>query len=353
MSGFWRGRGVLITGISGFVGGHLARALVDQGANVAGLDLVADSPCLRVHGLSGKVPVLVRDLAGDPERIVSALATGNGEWQFEGGRGVPRWRPPEVVFHLAGQSHIAAAQANPLGVWESTVRGTWAVLEGCRQLGGVVATVVASSNHFYGGAADHLRERGVEYPHGFPEEAPGLQSDTYGTSKQMVDALVKCYGRSYKLPVVSLRHLNAFGPADPHISHLVTGSVLLLLDGKPPIIRGNGSARKGYLHVSDITAAYIRAAEQAADGLLGVFNVGGLAQVMSVLAIAKQLIVASGLSLEPEILNEDPSQNDYVEMLDDSAFRATGWIPNVPLADGLEQTYYWYQKHNGIAWMER
>ena len=127
MTDFWRGRRTLVTGCAGFVGANLSRRLWDLGAEVTGLDLVNDSPSLRVLGVS--IPIWTANIA-DPTKI----------------REIIFHLAPEVVFHLAGMSHIAHCQRDPLAAWEANVRGTWSVLEACRnQPTGQIRAVIAAS----------------------------------------------------------------------------------------------------------------------------------------------------------------------------------------------------------------
>lgn len=327
----WKGRRVLVTGAAGFVGANLCRMLLDQGADLYGLDLVTDSPSLRV--LDVKIPLWAADVA-DPVQVRGLLKD---------------LISPEVVFHLAGKSHIAASQRDPLGAWEASVRGTWSVLEACRSSKQIRAVVCASSNHVYGNMAN-LYGWGPSGKITAFTEGMGLnQVDVYGTSKQIVDSLVRCYGKSLNFPVASLRHTNCFGPANLNASHIVQATILSLLRGERPVIKSDGSPVKGYLAVEDVCAAYLILAEHLTldPNVCGCpFNAGG--PPISVLALVDILIQLSGLDLVPDITSEDLSQSGYIENLDDFRLRSLGWIPK-PLKEGLSNTYNWYKEHR--AWL--
>lgn len=326
----WRDRRVLVTGAAGFVGANLCAALIDQGADVVGLDLVKSSPSLRVLGLGG-LPMITRNLK-DAYRIESALSNGNGELE---------WRRPEVVFHLGGMGHIKECQERPLEAWEANVQGTWNLLEACRKLpaGQIKAVVVASSNHVFGSrrAAWH------------DDDSCG-QTDVYGTSKGCMDLLTKAYG-AMGLPVAALRHVNCFGPADPHRSHIVTGMICDLLEGKAPAIRGDGTPVKGYLHVEDVCRAYLMMAEALVNGRLEpgrALNAGG--DPIPVLSLVDTLIQVAGIDIVPVILREDLSQSGYIEVLNSNGLDGLGWRAG-PFREGLWQAWAWYKEHGGMAWL--
>lgn len=329
---FWQGRRVAISGAAGFIGSHLARALVDRGASVLGLDIVSDSPCWRVHGLPGRAELTRCNIFDgnnlfyhlDPERFRPA------------GRSQQR---AEVVFHLAGVSHIHEAQKATVRAFEVNTRAAWIVLDVCRELE-VKAVILASSNHFYGSRLSAH------------SEGEGCQAeDVYGLSKGAQDLVARAFG-FMGVPVAMLRHVNAYGPADPHESHLVTGAVLSVLDGKAPVIRSDGTPVKAYLHVADVVSAYLMLAEALAGGA----PYHGLAfncaprLPLSALALVDKVIQIAGLDLVPDILSEDLSQSGYVEILDGLRLRRLGWEPRWSLEDGVADTIRWYKEHNGMEW---
>ena len=351
MTDFWAGRRVLITGISGFVGSNLTRVLVDADADVVGLDLARTSPSLRVLGLND-VPVLVRDVR-EMDRVQWALEHGNGE---------AAWRPPEIVFHLAGISHPHQAQATPLIAWDVNIRGMWCVLEACRILPQIRAVVCASSDRVYGslpkahvpiladGSRAYAAVKQDSIRAAWLEEDSPMETEVYGTSKACGDLLVRAYG-AMGVPIVALRHQNAVGSADPHRSHIVTGTICDLLDGKTPVIRGDGTTIKGYIAVESVCQAYLLLAEAVSTGRLAAGTAWNAAGVpISVLSLVQAIIQISGRDAVPEILREDLSQSGCVEILDDSRLCALGWTP-LSLQEALRHTWQWYQERKGLAWL--
>jgi CDP-glucose 4,6-dehydratase len=324
---FWRGRAVLVTGGGGFLGAWLSRLLLDAGAAVANFDL-APGVCLAAHGLADRV-AFVRGSVLDQDAIERALRTHRAD----------------VCFHLAGQSMIEGAAAGPIAALDVNVRGTWLVLEACRRVGSLRAIVCASSNHTYG----------AQKVAPFTEDQPLNQLDVYGASKTCADVLARAFAKNFDMPVVAARNVNSFGPADPHTTHIVTGTILSLLRGEAPVIRSDGSPVKAYLHARDTMTAYARLAEHAGTpGVRGeAFNITP-AEPIRVDELVRLLIrVAGKAGLEPIIARTDLSQKDFFEHLSDAKMRAVlGWTPACSLEEGLADTYRWYAEH-GTGWIGR
>jgi CDP-glucose 4,6-dehydratase len=325
MSDFWNGRRVLITGVSGFLGGWLAKMLLAEGADLVGYDL-STRGCLRAHRLEGIFPI-VQGSVLDPTKLEQALQD----------------HCVEVCFHLAGQSMIEDAAAGPLAALEVNISGTWLVLEACRRAGGIIGVACASSNHTYG----------PQQAHPFAEDFALNQVDIYGASKSCADILARTYSHEFDMPVVAVRNTNSFGGGDPHVSHIVTGTVLSLLEGKAPVIRSDGSPIKAYIHAEDTMAAYMLLAEHAGQaGVKGeAFNVTP-DEPISVLDLVKMVVKVSGKAdLLPVVLSTDLSQKDYFEHLSNEKIkRVLGWQPRYTLEQGLRKTYEWYAEH-GLGWL--
>ena len=273
-------------------------------------------------------------------------------WALANGSGFPWWRPPEVVFHLAGLGHIKQCQENPLDAFETNVLGTANVLEACRLLPTPPVVVVASSNHVYGSLP--VSSDRIQVKDRWHEEDPPLQTDVYGSAKACGDLIVRAYG-GLGLRCAALRHTNSFGPADPHRSHIVIRLICDLLEGTQPVISTvNGStAAKGFIHVSDVVRAYLLIAEALVEGVLtpGQALNAGAERPLSIAELAELVAAIAQVGLLPryeEVAFWD--QAEYREHLDSSRLLALGWTRR-PLTEALAETFIWYRQHGGTAWL--
>jgi CDP-glucose 4,6-dehydratase len=312
----------LVTGGHGFVASHLARALLERGDSVTVLDL-APPPLsgLVLQGVAPEVELVEADLR-DP-RAVSATVEG-GEF--------------DVVFHLAAQTLVGPAMADPGATFEANVLGTWNLLEACRRAE-VPALVVASSDKAYG-PSDELPYR---------EEMQLRPASPYEASKAAADAIALSYHPSHGLPVAVTRFANIYGGGDLNFSRLVPEAVAALLDGRRPQIRSDGSPQRDFLYVDDAVAAYL--AIEHAVGAGGpaageAFNAGG-ERPYAVAEVLEALAGLSGAGLEPEYHGTgNPAGEIDRQYVDSAKLRdLTGWQPAVELRDGLARTLEWYRNH--------
>lgn len=319
--GFWRNRSVLVTGATGLLGGWLIEALLARGASV--VCLVRDGvPQSRFHtdGIDRRVTICQGDVTDQVtlERVL-------GEYEVRS------------VFHLAAQTIVGIANRNPVSTFHSNVAGTWALLEACRRSPLVSEVVVASSDKAYG-KQDDLPYR---------EDAPLQGRSPYDVSKSCADLLAQSYSATWATPVVVTRCGNFFGGGDLNWNRLVPGSIRSLLAGEPPLVRSDGTFVRDYVYVEDGAAAYIRAAEAlAADrGLAGRAYNFSLERPLTVLQMVKLIGEATGVALDPVVLdeatNEIPSQ--YLDST--RARQELGWAPKVGLEEGLLRTVHWYRTH--------
>src|SRR5215510_7174648 len=212
---FWKNRNAFVTGATGFVGAHVARALVERGARVVCLqrDSVRAN-LLDLFDLRRKVAVVngsVEDY-GLMERVLT-------EYEIE------------AVFHLAAQAIVGAANRSPLSTFEANIRGTYFLMEACRRNQTVKRVVVASSDKAYGSHTD--------LP--YQEDFPLLGLFPYDASKACTDILARSFAHTYKTPVVVSRFANIYGPGDMNLSRVIPGTILSVLRDQAPVIRSDGT----------------------------------------------------------------------------------------------------------------
>jgi CDP-glucose 4,6-dehydratase len=322
VSGTWKGRRVLVTGAGGFVGSWLASALADRGARVVCLQLRERHSNIEVLGLKDRVEVVYGDLV-DLELM----------------RGLVRDQEIDSCFHLAAQALVGVANASPLSTFESNVRGTWNLLEACREAGTLQRIVVASSDKAYGDQ-DTLP---------YTEDMPLVGRWPYDASKACADLISRSYAHAYGMPVTVTRMANTYGGGDFNFSRIVPGTIRSALLGENPIVRSDGTPVRDYLHVDDAVAAYLTLAEHVPeDGVRGhAFNFGTNAPVPVLELVERILRHAGDESLRPDVLLKEKIHGEIDRQFLDStrAHHVLGWRARVSLDDGLAQTIDWYRAH--------
>ncbi len=319
---FWADRPVLVTGASGLMGSWLTRALVDAGADVVALvrDWVPRSE-LVTSGLLDRVRVARGDIR-DAETVERVL----GEYEVD------------TVFHLAAQTIVRIANANPVSTLDTNIRGTWTVLEACRRSPMVKQVVFASSDKAYG---DH-----EILP--YAETAPLMGRHPYDASKSAADLIAQMYAVTFKLRVGITRFGNLYGGGDLNWNRIVPGTIRSIVRHERPVIRSDGRFVRDYFYVEDGAAAYMLLAERLAEDprLAGeAFNFSNESQVTVRDLVDRILKVMGRSDLEPEVRHE--VSNEIVHQYLDATKARTrlGWKPKFELEDGLKRAAAWYERH--------
>ncbi|KKQ97177.1 MAG: hypothetical protein A2626_00645 [Candidatus Nealsonbacteria bacterium RIFCSPHIGHO2_01_FULL_38_55] len=320
---FWQKRNVLVTGGNGFIGGALSRELVGQRANVT--LIVRDWPklgALEFLGLEGKVNI-VKGSVADLEFILRILA----EYDID------------AVFHLAAQAIVKIANASPLSTFESNIKGTWTILEACRQFPQVKRIVVASSDKAYGD------QKQLPYT----EDTPLLGLSPYDASKACADILARSFYHTYKLPLAVTRCANTYGEGDLNISRVIPAVIISGLKGESPVINNNGISIRDFLYIKDAVSAYLLLA-QALDRkeIQGQPYNFGLNKPVTMLDLANLILLLVGRSdIKPKVISEckTSAEIDQQSVSFEKAKTELGWEPKWSLEQGLKETINWYKEH--------
>jgi CDP-glucose 4,6-dehydratase len=318
--GFWKGKGVLVTGATGVVGSWLVKDLLAHGARVVALVMDADPQS-----------ELIR--SGDLKRI--SVVNGPLESLAAVERAV-NLHETDTVFHLGAQTIVGVARRYPLATFEANIRGTYNLLEVCRLHASLVKRVViASSDKAYGAS------RILPYV----ETMPLNGREPYEVSKSCSDMLGQSYASTYGLPVGIARCGNIYGGGDLNWSRIVPATIRALQRGVRPVIRSDGTCVRDYLYVKDAAMGYRVLAERLGDtrvrGEAFNFSAGERLTVAGLAKVLQKLMDAGSVKLDIRDTARGEIQDQYLSSA--KARRLLGWRPAYGLEAGLRETIAWYR----------
>ncbi|NOV02462.1 NAD-dependent epimerase/dehydratase family protein [Paenibacillus planticolens] len=300
---------ILVTGGAGFIGSHIVDDLVQAGHRVHILDNLSTG--FKVNVNTGAVFHL-----GDLLEVgLSAV--------FEAAR-------PEVVIHHAAQVDVQTSLANPLLDAKINILGTIALLEQCREYG-VRKLIYASSAAVYG-TPQYLS---VDEAH------PVKPLSFYGISKHTPEHYIESFASLYDMDYTILRYANVYGiRQDPKgEGGVVAVFVDKLLEGKQPVIYGDGEQTRDFIYVKDIVSAN-RAA--LSKGSHGIYNISCNEQT-SVNDLLRVMCSICGSSFNPSYGPARTGDIVHSRLDNRAALHALGWSPVFTLKDGLAATFAYYK----------
>src|SRR5215212_6166407 len=296
---------VLLSGGGGFIGSHVAKALLGCHHEVAIVDDLS----------SGK-----RENIPEGAHLYEADIRSGCAEVFEDFE-------PEALCHQAAQMDVRRSVKEPDFDADVNVLGTVRLLQACAERG--VGKVVFASS---GGAIYGEQQR-------FPaaEDHSQYPISPYGVSKLAGERYLNYYRAQYGLRHVALRYANVYGPRqDPHgeagVVAIFCGN---LASGRPSTINGDGEQTRDYVYVGDVARANVLALENEAPS--GAYNVGTGLET-SVNRLYELLRETSGKDLLPRYGPAKPGEQLRSSVDPVLAGRAMGWHPEVNLASGLEET---------------
>ncbi|MCL5265506.1 MAG: NAD-dependent epimerase/dehydratase family protein [Chloroflexi bacterium] len=324
----FRGKKTMITGGLGFIGSNLAHRLVELGADVLLIDsLIPDygGNLQNVADIRDKVRMNIADIRD--ENGMNHLVRGQ-----------------DYIFNLAGQvSHIDSMR-DPYTDLEINCRSQLSILEACRKNNPDAKLVFASTRQIYG-VPDYLPvdERHLLHP-----------TDVNGINKMAGEWYHIVYNNIYGIRACSLRLTNTYGPrllVKHNRQGFVGWFIRQAIDGERIKLFGTGEQRRDFTYVDDAVNAFLlAAAKDEANGQ--VYNLGGL-QPVSLLKLVQILVeLCPGASYEIVPFPDDRKRIDIGDYFGSfSKIRyALGWIPQVPLAEGLRRTVEFYRANKQYYW---
>ena len=306
----------LITGVAGFIGSHLAHALVECGETVRGLDNFSTGRIENLAGLDGKLDLVEIDLR-DADATRAAC------------EGI------DCILHQAALPSVPRSVKAPRPSHESNVDGTFNLLEGARAAG-VKRVVYAASSSAYGNQP------------GFPrrESMTPQPIAPYPVQKLAGELYMQSYWRVYGLETVCLRYFNIFGPRqvpDSPYSGVMAKFILQMLEGEQPPIHGDGEQGRDFTYVDNAVQANLLAATCPAERVAGqVFNIAcGERHTLN----ETYSVLAGLLGFGSQAQHGPERAGDVRDSLADvsAAREAMGYEPRVGFREGLEKTVAWYR----------
>jgi nucleoside-diphosphate-sugar epimerase len=305
----------LITGVAGFIGSHLAHALVECGETVRGLDNFSTGLIQNLAGLKGKLDLHEIDLRD--KAAVAAACEGM-----------------DYILHQGALPSVPRSVQDPRTSHECNVDGTFNLLEGARAAG-VRRVVYAASSSAYGNQP------------GFPrrEEMTPMPIAPYPAQKVMGELYMQTYWRVYGLETVCLRYFNIFGPRqvpDSPYSGVMAKFILQMMRGESPMIYGDGEQGRDFTYVDNAVQANLLALHADRNKVAGrTFNVAcGARHTLN----ETYGLLAGLLDHEGRAQYGPERRGDVRDSLADisAAADAFGYKPHVGFEEGLRRTAEWY-----------
>lgn len=335
MSAFWDNKRVLITGVTGFIGGNLVSKLLHSNAQVFGI-IRNENPYsyLCFEGLHNHIYAIKGDLMSH-QQLFNIIT----EHQID------------VVFHLAAQVEVGVGLTNPFLTFETNVRGSYNLMEACRMAKNsghkIEAIILASSDKAYG-----------EYPIDkmpYRETYPLLPKYPYDTSKACADLISQAYAINiYSLPIIITRFANIYGPGQLNFSAIVPDGIRSALGYSTFIPRSDGKMIRDFIYSEDVTDLYVTMAEALSkkpDTLRGeVFNAGSDCPINMRTLISK-IYNLVGNQEELELIIEKMKNKKTIgeirhqHMTFSKVKKYFNWSPKHNIDVGLQKTIDWYIRY--------
>lgn len=301
---------VLVTGGAGFIGSHLATALVAQGYEVHVLDNLS----------SGKIENIPAGAIFHHGDITDSVFVNR----------LFQTHKYSLMFHQAAQMSVIRSVKDPVFDAHTNIVGLVTLMNAMANYSSGKVIFASSGGVIYG--------EPVEIPQ--TEDHPLVPLSPYGISKKTSEEYLRYFWEIHKIPYVSLRYANVYGPHQNPNSGAGVIAIFMekILNGQTPVINGTGDKTRDYVHVSDVVNANLQAIKYQG---VGSFNVGtGIeTSVLTIFRMIKDYLESD----IPEVFGEDKKGEQLRSALDNSkASQLLNWNPTVGFSEGLKDTIDWY-----------
>ncbi|MCM8820700.1 MAG: NAD-dependent epimerase/dehydratase family protein [Candidatus Omnitrophica bacterium] len=307
---------VLVTGGCGFIGGHLTDKLIDMGNSVCVVDNLSTGDIKNLNSKANFYNMDIRDA-----KIKDVFEKEH----------------PEIVFHLAAQINVRKSEEDPFFDIDVNIKGSVNVIKAFLDVKNHKKFIFASTGGVMYGDTDIFPT---------PESLEPFPLCPYGISKLTVEKYMVYFSAFYNLQFVSLRYGNVYGPRQN--AHSEAGVIAIfstnILEGKTPIVFGDGQQTRDFVYIDDIIRANIIMMESP---VTGIFNVG-TGKETSVNQIFEYLKSASGRDIKK--IHTDPKKGEIKRscLSPEKIFRMTGWKAEVDIKEGIRKTFNWFKENISV-----
>ena len=311
-------RTFLVTGGAGFIGSHIAEALVERGDKVRVLDNLSTGYLSNLEGIRNRVEFVEGDLVDAP--LVAKVVKG-----------------VDCIFHEAALASVPRSVEAPLDTNAACVTGTLTLLDAARRAR-VRRLVYAGSSSAYGDQpASSKRETDLPAP-----------ISPYGAAKLAAEHYCRAFSATYGFETVTIRYFNVFGPRqDPNspYSAVIPLFITAMLGGRQPVIYGDGLQSRDFTFVGNVVVANLLAAD--APGISGRVLNAANGKSIDLLELLDALNRLLGTDVKP--VHEPPRPGDIRESMADITLARSllGYEPRVDFHEGLRRSIDYYRKIAG------
>ena len=306
----------LVTGGAGFIGSNITHALVEQGHTVRVLDNLFSGFTKNLDSIRSQIDFFEGSILD--EALLSEAMSG-----------------VDYCLHQAALGSVPRSLKNPIASNAANVEGSMKVYLAARDAG-VKRVISASSSSVYG--------TNQVFP--TTEDIPLNPISPYAISKMAAERYAEIFSQVYDIDIVRLRYFNVFGPRqnpNSEYSAVIPLFIHAILNGKKPIIHGDGSQSRDFTYVANVIDANLKACNPE-HSIAGAYNIA-YGDSTSVLEIATTLCGILGAEPEMEFTENRAGDVPKSYASIEKAIETFHYEPKIELQEGLEKTVAWYQKN--------
>jgi len=316
---------ILITGTAGFIGFHLARHLLGEGVEVAGIDNFNDYYSVQ---LKHDRHALLEGLPGYHGHEMNICDLPRLQHVVETFR-------PACVVHLAAQPGVRYSLVNPVAYQRSNLEGFLNILECCRHARPQPRLIYASSSSVYGATqtVPFTEDQNVDAP-----------VSLYAATKRANELMAYSYGHLFGLQTIGLRFFTVYGPwSRPDMATWLFAEAML--KGEPIRVFNHGDMRRDFTYVDDIVAGIAGCIRAPDLKPYDMFNIGNH-RPERLLDMIRIMGRALGIEPKMELLPMQPGDVPITYASIDKLRAATGWAPTTPIEVGIPRFVEWFREYH-------